>query len=184
MAAKQQAAMQELQQARDIYDQAQKKMQQEEAKRQAFQEEYRRKAIKEAYAKLREAQQRYYEMMGVSGQSGGGARQARGGAAPAPAQPAAAYPQPGQPQYPRPPAQPQYQQPGQQPQYPQQVTQQGYPVAQAPPSQATPLQIQQPQQQSSSGGIWSTLKEIFLPPTNAAANQRRLLDKNRNRLLE
>jgi hypothetical protein len=174
MAAKQQAAMQELQQARDIYEQAQKKMQEEEAKRQAFQEEYRRKAIKEAYAKLRDAQQRYYEMMGVSGQSGGGARRPPAAAAPAPAQQAVAYPQPAQPQ--------QYPQPAQ-PQYPRQVTPQGYPVAQAPPAQVTPLQIR-PKQQASRGGLWSTLKDIFLPPTNAAVNQRRLLDKNRDHSLE
>lgn len=64
---------------------------------------------------------------------------------------------------------------------------QGYPVAaqpyqgappaaqqmmpsQAPPTQATPLYAQeQPQQQQESGGIWSTIKSIFGPPTTMSS---------------
>jgi hypothetical protein len=144
MAAQQQAAIQEMQQARNLYESTQQKVQEEEARQRAFQEEYRQKALREAYDNLRVAQQRYYEMMGVSGASGGGATAPA--SAPGPGQPQQ-YPQmaaapPQVQQYPQtaaaPPQVQQYPQTGpaapQVQQYPQTAptAPQGYP-AQLPP---------------------------------------------------
>jgi hypothetical protein len=56
---------------------------------------------------------------------------------------------------------------------------QGTRLSQAPPGRTTPLYIQPQQQQSSGGGFWSTLKEMFLSPSTAP-NQRSLFDKKDN----
>jgi hypothetical protein len=186
LAAQQQAAVQELQQAQQMLEAAQGKFREQETKQKQLQEEYHKKAVADAYETLRASQQRYYDLMGVSGESGrppsqqGYPVQAR-----APQQmqypqqaPAQAQPQPyGQQapgaQYPAQglaPQQPQYQYgaAGQPPV--------GMPAGQtfspSPPGQATPLTVQQQPQQEEGGGFWSTLKEIFLPPTSSPPNAR------------
>ncbi len=178
LASQQQAAVQELQQAQQMLETAQNKFRDQETKQKQLQEEYQKKAIAEAYETLRGAQQRYYDLMGVSGESGrpGTARQgypvqaARGPqqmqypqAAPVQGQ---SYPQSAPvAQYP---AQPMAQQP--QYQYGAGQAPVGMPAGQfspSPPGQATPLMAQQQPQQEEGGGFWSTLKEIFLPPTTS-----------------
>lgn len=182
LAAQQQAAIQELQQTRQQYDAAQARLQEQEDRQRAFQEEYRRKAAQEAYEQLRAAQQRYYDLVGVSGESGrpdaraASAGPSRGGYAPpsqAPvqAQQYGAQPAPYQQGYPTPP-----QSVGMQ-EAPQQG---GFASTPQAAGQVTPLQIQQPQSQG--GGLWSTLKEIFAPPTTGGPPARSLIeDRNRNR---
>jgi hypothetical protein len=199
LAAQQQAASQELQQAQQMLQAANQKAAEQERRQTELREEYHKKALSEAYEGLRTAQQRYYELMGVSGESGppAGSYQARampqGQAQPgAPAQ----YPQPVQMQ-----PQPVQMQPQPYPQaaaapgqgYP--APAQGYPATasapggaplqimpqQAPPGQATPLQVQQ-QQAESGGGFWSTLKEIFAPPTTTGGPApRSMFDKDKSR---
>lgn len=191
LAAQQQAAMQELQQTQALYASAQQKLKEQEVRQRQLQEEYHKKAVGEAYEGLRTAQQRYYELMGVSGESGTGpARQA---------QPQIASQSPAQSlQYPA--QQPYQQQPMavSQPQtvpagaYPQGYAPQpqGYPqtanpgLTVTPPGSVTPLRIQSQQeqaQQQESGGLWATLKEIFSPPTTAPIpNQRSMFDKQKS----
>ena len=70
LAAQQQAATQELTQAQQQFDMAQQRVREQEVKQKALQAEYHKKAVGEAYDSLRVAQQRYYELMGVSGDSG------------------------------------------------------------------------------------------------------------------
>ncbi len=189
LAAQQQAVAQELQQTQQMYMTAQKKLQEQEQRQRSLQQEYHKKAVSEAYDGLRNAQQKYYELVGVSGQGGRqeqpGQQQART-ASQAPVQ-ASQYPQqalgasqPGA-QYPQPQSgyqqQPQaygggqgYQAGVQQPGYPSGVPgvpggQQGaQSFSQAPTGQATPLHMQE-QQQDSGGGFWGALKEIFAPST-------------------
>ena len=196
MAAQQQAAMQELQQTQALYAAAQQKLKEQEARQRQLQDEYHKKSVGEAYEGLRAAQQRYYELMGVSGESGTGpARQAQQAqmASQAPAQ---SLQYPGQQPYQQQPmaaAQPQTVPAGAYPQgYPSAAPQQqGYPQAAnpgltvTPPGSATPLRIQsqqeQQQQQQESGGFWSTLKEIFSPPTTAPIpNQRSMFDNKKS----
>jgi hypothetical protein len=52
----------------------------------------------------------------------------------------------------------------------------GYTVG-APPGQATPLHVQGQGQQQTGGGFWSTLKEIFLPPSGTSPSPRAMFDK-------
>ncbi len=181
LAAQQQAALQELQQTQKMYESAQNKLQEQEARQKALQEEFHQKAVADAYDKLRDAQQRYYELMGVSGGSGQPQQAPQQMASQQPTQypqPAQQYPQPIQQQYPRP-AQAYNPQPG--------SPTQGYPVANVqqqpgaayptPPGQVTPLRVQG-QEQDSGGGFWGKLKEIFAPPGPVAApTQRSLLDR-------
>lgn len=192
LAAQQAAAAQELQQTQQMYMAAQQKLREQEQKQKELQNEYHKKAVGEAYENLRESQRRYYDLMGVAADN---ARQMSQQAALAPQQ--------------------QYQPPAasglQQPSYPQGVPaanygapqaygQQGYQASPGintgatqmapsayPPGQATPIQIQPQQQaqQESSGGIWSTLKEIFSPPTTApVANQRGMWENKKTRGME
>jgi hypothetical protein len=181
LASQQQAAVQELQQAQQMLETAQNKFRDQETRQKQLQEEYQKKAIAEAYETLRGAQQRYYDLMGVSGESGrpGTARQGYPVQAQARGPQQMQYPQtaPVQGQsYPQSalPAQYPSQQMAQQPQYQYGAGQApvGMPAGQPfspspPPGQATPLMVQQQQQQEEGGGFWSTLKEIFLPPTTS-----------------
>jgi len=185
LAAQQQAAVQELQQAQQMLEAAQGKFREQETKQKQLQEEYHKKAVAEAYEGLRTAQQRYYDLMGVSGESGRPpSRQGYPVQARAPQQ--MQYPQqaPGQAQ-PQPYGQQapaaQYPPQGvaqQQPQYQYGVSQPpvgvpaGQPFSPSPPGQATPLTVQQQPQQEEGGGFWATLKEIFLPPTTSVPNPR------------
>ena len=164
-----------------MYEAAQVKLREQEEKQVALQREFRRKATIDAYESLRAAQKRYYDLMGVSEQSG--------------RPPQENYPQ----QYPSPAAQPPAYNPG-----PPTGAQATYgpppgantrtmppPATMAPqqvrPTQATPLYAQQqqaaqqaPQQQRSSGGIWSTLKSIFSGPTyRSPGNQRGMFSGQR-----
>ncbi|MGC8658841.1 MAG: hypothetical protein ACP5U1_07180 [Desulfomonilaceae bacterium] len=194
LAAQQQQAMEELQKTQQMYVAAQQKLREQEQKQRELQSEYHKKAVKEAYDSLRVAQQKYYELMGVSGEN------AAQGQASVPAQQQAAAPQYPQP---APAAQPQT--------YPQSVPTANYgsPAPQAqpsypgsagvntatapptgapsayPPGQATPLQIQpqqQSQQESSSGGFWGVIKEIFSPPTTGPVpNQRGMWEAQKPR---
>ncbi len=201
LAAQQQSAMQELQQTQQMYVAAQQKLREQEQKQKELQNEYHKKAVGEAYESLRTAQQRYYDLMGVSGEN---ARQAQAGQTAVAAQQSlpqqpTQYPQAAQAQQPQ--------------AYPQSVPaasysnptmpQTSYPGGAAgvntgaappmaapsayPPGQATPLQVQQPQQQAqqeSSGGFWGTLKEIFSPPTTGPVpNQRSMWDSQKPRTL-
>jgi len=188
LAAQQQSAIQELQQSRQMYDAAQARLQEQEDRQRAFQEEYRRKAAKEAYDQLRSAQQRYYDLVGVSGESGrpetraASAGPAPGGYAPPSQMPTQAPTQ--APQYGSAPAP--YQQQQGYPTPPQSVGMQeaappgGFASSPQAAGQVTPLQVQQPQAQG--GGLWSTLKEIFAPPPGSSPNPRGLMeDKNKNR---
>lgn len=183
IAAQQQAAIQELQQVRQQYDAAQARLREQEDRQRAFQEEYRRKAAKEAYEQLRAAQQRYYDLVGVSGESGrpetraASAGPAQGGYAPPSQMPVQAQ------QYGGPPA------PYQQgyPTAPQSVGMQeatppgGFVSSPQAAGQVTPLHVQQ-QPQAQGGGFWSTIKEIFAPPTGASPSQRSLIeDRNKNK---
>lgn len=193
LAAQQQAAMQELQQTQALYAAAQQKLKEQEVRQRQLQDEYHKKAVGEAYEGLRTAQQRYYELMGVSGESGTGpARQAQSQiASQAPAQ---SLQYPGQQPYQQQPmaaAQPQTVPAGAYPQgYQSAPPQQAYPQAAnpgltvTPPGSATPLRIQsqqEQQQQQESGGFWSTLKEIFSPPTTAPIpNQRSMFDNKKS----
>lgn len=180
LAAQQQAAMQELQQTQALYAAAQQKLKEQEAKQRQLQDEYHKKAVGEAYESLRTAQQRYYELMGVSGESGTG-----------PARQAQSLQYPGQQPYQQQPmaaAQPQTVPAGAYPQgYQSAPPQQAYPQAAdpgltvTPPGSATPLRIQAQQEQQESGGFWSTLKEIFSPPTTAPIpNQRSMFDNKKS----
>ncbi len=185
LAAQQQAAVQELQQAQQMLETAQGKFREQEVKQKQLQEEYHKKAVAEAYESLRAAQQRYYDLMGVSGESGKPAsRQGYPVQAGAPQQ--MQYPQQAQSQpQPQPYGQQapvaQYSPQGvaQQPQYQYGGGQQppvGVPAgptfSPSPPGQATPLMVQQQPQQEEGGGFWATLKEIFLPPTTSVPNAR------------
>ncbi len=192
LAAQQQAAVQELQQAQQMLEAAQGKFREQETKQKQLQEEYHKKAVAEAYEGLRASQQRYYDLMGVSGESGKPAsRQGYPVQARAPQQ--MQYPQqaPAQPQpqpYGQQPPAPQYPPQGvaQQPQYQYGVSQPpvGVPAGQtfspSPPGQATPLTVQQQPQQEEGGGFWSTLKEIFLPPTTSVPNPRPMDKRSAN----
>jgi hypothetical protein len=173
--------MQEVQQAQQMYESAQVKLREQEEKQLALQREFRRKATNDAYESLRAAQKRYYDLMGVSEQSG--------------RPPQENYPT----QYPRPAVQPPAYQPGAPtgaqaaygpPAGPNTGT---VPPAatmapqQVRPTQATPLYAQQqtaqqaPQQQQSSGGLWSTLKSIFSGPTYMSpGRQRGMFSGHRN----
>ncbi len=179
LATQQQAAVQELQQAQQMLETAQNKFREQEVRQKQLQEEYHKKAVGEAYESLRAAQQRYYDLMGVAGESGrpGAGRQGYPVQAGAPQQmqyPQQAAPARGQ-TYPQsaPTAQYPSAQAAQQPQYQYGPGQPpvGMPAGQSfsssPPGQATPLMVQQQPQQEESGGFWSTLKEIFLPPTTS-----------------
>jgi hypothetical protein len=165
LAAQQQAALQELQQTQRMYEGAQRKLQEQEQRQRALQEEYHKKSVAEAYEALRMAQQKYYDLMGVSQETGGSAQQGPQQQAAA-ATPGAQYPQ-------------------QQVQYPQQAQTygsavqqpQGYPAGVmgapqwqspygVPQGQPTPLHVTGQEQQSGGGGLWSALKE-FLAPTNS-----------------
>ena len=191
MAAQQQAAVQELQQAQQMLETAQVRFREQENRQKQLQEEYHKKAVAEAYEGLRAAQQRYYDLMGVSGESGG--RQAGQGY---PVQAGAQQPM----QYPQQmPAQAQPQQyaqtaptapyAGPQPQYQYRTGQPaaGIPAGQpqpltpspTPPGRATPLVVQPQQQQEESGGLWGTLKEIFFPPSNVVPSPRPFQDRNK-----
>lgn len=190
--------MQELQQTQALYAAAQQKLKEQEVRQKQLQDEYHKKAVGEAYEGLRAAQQRYYELMGVSGESGAGAaRQAQAQmAAQSPAQSLQYAPQQPYQQQPMAAAQPQsmptsayppgYSAPPQQQGYPQAAGAPGLTVT--PPGTATPLRIQsqQEQQQQETGGLWSTLKEIFSPPTTAPIpNQRSMFDaKNKGSMDE
>ncbi|MFH0959366.1 MAG: hypothetical protein V1897_11750, partial [Pseudomonadota bacterium] len=169
LAAQQAAATSELQQTQQLYMAAQQKLKEQEQKQKELQNEYHKKAVGEAYENLRESQRRYYDLMGVAAEN---ARQSQ-------VSPQAALgpqqPMPQQQQY-----QPQMASPAQ-PSYPQGVPAANYATpgvntgasqmapSAYPPGQSTPIQIQPQQQaqQESSGGLWSTLKEIFSPPTTA-----------------
>ncbi len=188
LAAQQQAATQELTQAQQQFETAQQKVREQEVRQKALQAEYHKKAVGDAYESLRVAQQRYYELMGVSGDSGrptqssyqaravpqGGQQQALQYPQMAPIQQPQAQPQ-AQQQYGQP--APSYQ--GGQPQYAGPAptgampSPQGVTPLQAPPGQATPLRVQgQQQQQAESGsGFWGTLKEIFSSPTTVGPPQ-------------
>ena len=193
LAAQQAAASQELQQTQQMYMAAQQKLREQEQKQKELQNEYHKKSVSEAYENLRESQRRYYDLMGVAAEN---ARQSQV------SQQAALAPQPPMPQ------QQQYQPQlaPSQPSYPQGVpaanyanpgVQQGYPGSPGlntgasqmapsayPPGQSTPIQIQPQQQaqQESSGGLWSTLKEIFSPPTTGpVANQRSMWENKKGR---
>jgi len=93
LAAHQQAAAQELQQTQQMYLQAQQKLREQEEKQRTLQAEYHKKAVGDAYEGLRAAQQRYYQLMGVSGESGGGPQQAAQAQQARAAQQPAQYPQ-------------------------------------------------------------------------------------------
>jgi hypothetical protein len=194
LAAQQQAASQELQQAQQMLQAAQQKAVEQERRQAELREEYHKKALAEAYEGLRAAQQRYYELMGVSSESGppAGGYQARampqGQLQPQPypqtaSAPAQAYPAPGQ-GYPAAggqvlpaPAQG-YPGTGVAPGTPMQIV----PQQASPGGQATPLQVQPQQQAESSGGFWSTLKEIFSPPTTTSGPpQRSMFERNKSR---
>jgi hypothetical protein len=195
LAAQQQAATQELTQAQQQFEVAQQKVREQEVRQKALQAEYHKKAVSDAYDGLRVAQQKYYELMGVSGDSGRPTQssyQAR--AVPQGQQQALQYPQMAPSQQPQPQAQQQYGQPGAPPAYqsPQgqyasqppatamPAPQQGVTPLQAPPGQATPLRVQgqEQQQADSGGGFWGTLKEIFSSPTTTgpAPNPRSMFD--------
>lgn len=198
LAAQQQAATQELTQAQQQFDMAQQRVREQDVKQKALQAEYHKKAVGEAYDSLRVAQQRYYELMGVSGESGRPTQssyQARAVPQAQGQQQALQYPQMAPGQQAQPQAQQQYGQPGAPPAYQGGQVQyagpapaaagpmtspQGVTPLQAPPGQATPLRVQgQQQQQADSGsGFWSTLKEIFSSPTTVgpAQNQRSMFD--------
>ena len=104
LAAQQQSAMQELQQTQQMYVAAQQKLREQEQKQKELQNEYHKKAVGEAYESLRAAQQRYYDLMGVSGEN---ARQAQAGQTAVaaqqalPQQPTTQYPQAAQAQQPQ-----------------------------------------------------------------------------------
>jgi len=184
LAAQQSAAAQELQQTQQMYMAAQQKLREQEERQRALQAEYQKKAVAEAYDGLRAAQERYYQLMGVSGESGGGVpqqpQQARAGQQPVPQQ----YPQPAQAsqqmpqQYPQPAPVQAYNQGAPRqggvayPVSPTTVQGGGSPYSAAPPGQVTPLQVQEQAQQESGGGIWGTLKEIFAPSNVAQPTQR------------
>lgn len=184
LAAQQQSALQELQQAKNIFESAQLRVREQEDRQKAFQEEFHRKAVSDAYDSLRMAQQRYYDLMGVSSdneQYGGyptsglpAAQQYSQPAGPAPAMQAPQqYSQGGIPaQRYGPPAQ------GGQPGYgaPQQPMPGG--PAQMPPGQVTPLRVQQPPQEQSRG-LWGTIKEILMPPSSGPS-PRALIDGKRD----
>lgn len=199
LAAQQQVAAQELQQTQQMYLTAQQKLQEQEQRQRALQEEYHKKAVGEAYEQLRTAQQKYYDLMGVSGEAGRGGQggQEARVVSNAPGQ-SMQYPQaaqgPAQPmQYPQQaasgPAQPmQYPQAG--PQSPVYGGGQGYPVpagpapggmgqqaagqySLTPPSQATPIHVQGAPQQQSGGGLWSALREMFSPSTPVVSPSQR-----------
>ncbi len=164
LAAQQQAALQELQQTQKMYESAQNKLQEQEARQRSLQEEFHQKAVSDAYDKLRNAQQSYYELMGVSGESGRPRQEIQ---QPPPAQQPMQYPQQAQ-------------------QYPQQASAQGYPPAAGmqpqpgnayptPPGQVTPLRVQG--QEESGGGLWGKLKEIFAPPGPVSAPMQSALDR-------
>ena len=180
LASQQQAAVQEFQQAQQMLETAQNKFRDQETRQKQLQEEYHKKAVAEAYETLRAAQQRYYDLMGVSGESGRPGRLPPGISGPGQRPPTDAIPQQapvqGQPQpYRQQPPAAQYppQRVAQQPQYQYGAGQApvGMPAGQtfspSPPGQATPLTVQQQPQQEEGGGFWSTLKEIFLPPTTS-----------------
>lgn len=179
LASQQQAALQELQQARQIFESAQLRVQEQEDRQKAFQQEYHRKAVSDAYDSLRMAQQRYYDLMGVSTESGAGQQRGYPTSAPPTAQQysqpvgpgqgmaAGQYAQGGIPVQRYGGAQPTYGPPS-------------GPTTPAPaqqPSQVTPLRVQEPQQQS--GGFWNTLKEILLPPTSGPS-PRSIIDGKRD----
>jgi hypothetical protein len=181
LAARQQAALQELQQTQQMYEQAQRKLQEQEQRQKALQEEYHQKAVADAYESLRRAQQKYYELMGVTGESGQAVQPQQQASvagmqyqqqAPQYPQQAPQYPQQA-PQYPQQARQYPQQAPGYGPATPQQVPQvQGYPSAgSAPysypvaPGQAVPLHIQGQQPESTGSGFWAALKEFFAPST-------------------
>ncbi len=177
LAAQQQAALQEMEQARSLYEQTQQKVAEQQARQQQFQQEYHRKQVQQAYDSLKEAQERYYMLQGVDGQSGAGYSPPPGGMEnPASAsayqyeqQPAAPPASPGQPAGPAQQGQQyapqgqQYAQQGQQ--YPAAAP--SGPMAAPPQGQVTPLYAQQQAQaqENEGGGFWSTLKEIFLTPS-------------------
>jgi len=161
-----------------MYETAQGKVREQEERQQAMQKEFRRKATNEAYEGLRAAQKRYYDLMGVSDESGRPPQENYAAQAPPRAGPPPGY-QPGQPPMG---ARATYGPPagvntGARP-----------PVTTAPqqvqPTQATPLYAQQqpqqqaPQQQQSSGGLWSTLKSVFSGPTYTG-NQRGMFSNQR-----
>jgi len=194
LAAQQQAATQELQQTQQMYVAAQQKLREQEQKQRELQSEYHKKAVGEAYESLRTAQQRYYDLMGVSGEN---ARQAQPGQATVAGQPTlpqqpVQYPQAATAQQAYPQSMPaaSYNNPAavQQPSYPTAagVNTGAAPMAAPsayPPGQATPLQIQPQQQaaqQESSSGLWSTLKEIFSPPTTGPVPNQRSMWENKN----
>jgi hypothetical protein len=180
-AAQQQAAMQELQQAQQLFEQAQSRLQEEEQKQKALQQEFHRRAVSDAYESLRQAQQRYYDLMGVEGEAGPPASNYQPPAAGAQnpmavttnpsygAQPGAAPPAgPQSARQPAAAAQPQAQPQGQ----PQ--------VTPRQPSQATPLYAQQPnarasQQGGDGSGLWGTLKSFFSGP--GGRSQRGMFDR-------
>jgi hypothetical protein len=65
---------------------------------------------------------------------------------------------------------------------PQQQQQYGA-VSQTPPVQTTPLRVEMPQQQQQQqeSGLWSTLKEIFAPPTTVTPNPRKMFEGKKSR---
>ncbi len=63
LSAQQQAAAQELQQASQSLEMAQSRMRDQEQKQKALQQEYHQKAVSEAYEGLKQAQQKYYDLM-------------------------------------------------------------------------------------------------------------------------
>lgn len=192
LAAQQQTATQELQQTQQLYVAAQQKLREQEQKQRALQDEYQKKAVAEAYESLRASQQRYYELMGVAQESArqNQAGQTRVAGQQPPVQQPMQYPQAqAQQAYPQGVPAASYNNPG--------YGQQGYPTSAGvntgaspmapsalPPGQATPLQIQPQgqQEQESAGGLWSTLKEIFSPPTTGPVpNQRSMWENKRSK---
>lgn len=196
LTAQQQAAAQELQQTQQMYLAAQQKLQEQEMRQRQLQEEYRKKAVGEAYEQLRTAQQKYYDLMGVSSEAG------RGAVGPSVQEARAGVPQ--TQQYPLPasaPSQPmQYPQPAPIQAPAQYGAGQGYslpagsipsspgpqgtsPYSATPPSQPTPLHVQgAPQQENAGGGLWSALKEIFSSsnPSVVPPSQRNFGPRSRN----
>ena len=192
LAAQQAAASQELQQTQQMYMAAQQKLREQEQKQKELQNEYHKKSVSEAYENLRESQRRYYDLMGVAAEN---ARQSQvsqqAALAPQPPMPQAQQYQPqlaapSQPSYPQGVPAANYANPGVQPGYPaspglntgaSQMAPSAY-----PPGQSTPIQIQPQQQaqQESSGGLWSTLKEIFSPPTTGPVANQRSMWENKN----
>ncbi|MDA8405329.1 MAG: hypothetical protein M0T73_00505 [Deltaproteobacteria bacterium] len=194
LAAQQQSAMQELQQTQQMYVAAQQKLREQEQKQKELQNEYHKKAVGEAYESLRAAQQRYYDLMGVSGENAGQAQAGQTAVASQQALPQqpTQYPQAAQAQPPQAypqsmpaasygnPAMPQASYPGSAGVNTGAAPPMAAPSA-YPPGQATPLQVQQPQQQAqqeSSGGFWGTLKEIFSPPTTGPVPNQRSMWEN------